>query len=88
MIALFESSFLKDIKKVDNAEIANKLQNIIKQIKSSESIKDIFHLRKLKSYKSYYRIRVGDYRLGLKIESNTVVIIRFLHRKDIYKVFP
>lgn len=88
MIALFESSFLKDIKKLDNTDIANKLQNVISQIKSSESIQDIFHLRKLKSYKSYYRIRVGDYRLGLKIESSNVTFIRFMHRKDIYKVFP
>jgi mRNA interferase RelE/StbE len=36
----------------------------------------------------YYRIRLGDYRVGLKIENNTVCFVRFLHRKDIYRYFP
>ena len=44
--------------------------------------------RKVKGEKKFYRIRVGDYRLGVKIEGETVTFIRFLHRKDIYRYFP
>ncbi|NPA92437.1 MAG: type II toxin-antitoxin system RelE/ParE family toxin, partial [Chloroflexi bacterium] len=39
-------------------------------------------------YTSFYRIRLGDYRLGLEIEGDTVVFVRFLHRRDIYRYFP
>lgn len=39
-------------------------------------------------FERYYRIRVGDYRLGLALEGDTVILVRFLHRKEIYRYFP
>ena len=35
-----------------------------------------------------FRIRIGDYRIGLKIENEIVYFVVFEHRKDIYKEFP
>jgi mRNA-degrading endonuclease RelE of RelBE toxin-antitoxin system len=33
--------------------------------------------------------KIGDYRLGMEAVSNKeVVLIRFLHRKNIYRYFP
>ena len=37
---------------------------------------------------SYYRIRIGDYRIGIKGEGDVIVLMRVMHRKDIYRVFP
>jgi mRNA interferase RelE/StbE len=37
---------------------------------------------------NYYRMRLGDYRMGFKIESGSIIILRFMHRKDIYNYFP
>lgn len=42
----------------------------------------------MKGSESYYRIKLGDYRLGLRVENNKLIIIRFLHRKEIYRYFP
>lgn len=53
--------------------------------------KTIFSLRKierLKGYPGYYKIRFGDYRVGLKIVGDKVVFERVLHRKDIYRHYP
>jgi len=36
----------------------------------------------------YYRIKIGDYRIGMTVEGNLVTLVRFLHRKDIYRYFP
>ncbi len=49
---------------------------------------DIPNCRKMRGYKNYYRIRMGDYRIGLELDNDTVVFKRYLHRKDIYKYFP
>ncbi len=49
---------------------------------------DIKGLKKLKGFKDAYRIRIGDYRLGIFINKDTVQFARFAHRKDIYKLFP
>ena len=36
----------------------------------------------------HYRIRIGDYRLGIAIEGDVVILVRFLHRRDIYRFSP
>jgi len=45
---------------------------------------------KMVGYKTYYKIRVGDYRVGVQIERQrrTVKFMRVLHRKEIYRKFP
>ena len=45
---------------------------------------------KLKGYKDKFKIRYGDYRIGITInkKSNEITFERVAHRKDIYKLFP
>ena len=45
-------------------------------------------VRKIQGYDEYYRIRIGDYRLGIKVKEDSIEMLRCLHRKDIYKDFP
>jgi mRNA interferase RelE/StbE len=45
-------------------------------------------LKKLKGGGNYYRVRVGEYRVGLVIEGDSVTFMRFLDRKEIYRYFP
>jgi len=33
----------------------------------------------------WYRLRAGDYRIIVKIESNTIYVLRIAHRKKVYK---
>ncbi|RKY93503.1 MAG: hypothetical protein DRQ01_04625 [Ignavibacteriae bacterium] len=49
---------------------------------------DISNLKKIQGTKDYYRIRMGNHRLGMIIKKGEVELIRILHRKDIYKYFP
>jgi len=46
--------------------------------------------QKLVGYFAHYKIRVGDYRIGLSIDSETktVEFQRVLHRREIYCKFP
>ena len=45
-------------------------------------------LKKLSGHPEAYRIRVGDYRLGIFYSDEIITIARFLKRNDIYKLFP
>ncbi len=45
-------------------------------------------LKKLKGFDGAYRIRIGDYRVGLFIVQETITFARVLHRKEIYRYFP
>jgi mRNA interferase RelE/StbE len=54
----------------------------------AETTSRITNLKKLKGKSGYYRIRFGNYRIGIRIEDDLVIFIRALHRKDIYRYFP
>lgn len=47
-------------------------------------------VEKMVGYRDYYKIRVGNYRIDLRIDQDdhSVEFQRVLHRKDIYHVFP
>jgi mRNA interferase RelE/StbE len=89
MIVEFDKSFEKSLNKVHDNTIHRRLKRIIIQIEDSPSLSPIPNLIKLTGYTSYYRIRIGDYRVGIEsINKTTVRFIIIAHRKDIYKIFP
>lgn len=84
-----ERSFDRDIDGIKDKKLLRKLQAFISTIENADTIQEIPHLKKIEGYKSYYRMRIGDHRLGMEAISNKeVVLLRFLHRKDIYRYFP
>ena len=60
---------------------------IIEEISALSSSPRPSRCKKLKGYKSAWRIRVGDYRVIYEIEEKTlrVLIIAIGHRKNIYE---
>lgn len=88
MIVRIDKSFEKDTKKIKDKKILNKLANLIEQMQAAQGLDEVNHLKKLKGYATYYRIRLGTYRIGISVEEDKVDFIRFLPRKDIYKNFP
>ena len=84
----FKKSFLSDLKKLKSKSLKDSVTDCIKQVESSVNLKQIKNLKKLTGYDKYYRIRMGDYRIGVKIENDTVYFVVFEHRKNIYRGFP
>ena len=58
------------------------------QIKASPFLKG--KTQKMSGYQTYYKIRVGNYRIGLRIDpdAHSVEFQRVLHRRNIYRKFP
>ena len=88
MRTIITDNFEKATDKLKNKQIEERILNAVLQVQEAETIHDIRHLEKLSGFKVYYRIRVGDYRIGLKIEHNIVTFLDAGHRKEIYKHFP
>lgn len=88
MIVEFEKSFEKSILKIKDQAILLKIEKLILKLEASNSILEITSVKKLIGYKNYYRIRVGDYRLGFEKIGNKIRLIIFASRKDIYSIFP
>jgi len=88
MIVRIDKSFEKDVKNINSLLINKKLTKVINEIQTADKISDITNLKKIRGTNDYYRIRIGDYRVGIIITKTEVQLIRLLHRKDIYKYFP
>ena len=84
----FRASFSKDLRSIKNKNLLGRIRETIEYIEKAKKLSDIANLKKLKGGSIYYRIRVGEYRIGLTIEDDTVVFVRFLNRKEIYRYFP
>lgn len=84
----FKEPFLKFIKKLNDKGLKSEIEEIIVAVEKAKTVGEIKNIKKLTGYKSYYRIRIGDYRIGLKIESGLAIFVIIDHRKDIYKRFP
>lgn len=88
MNVVFKKSFLKELLKQKNKGLKSSIANCIIQVESAPNISQIKNLKKLNGYDNFYRIRVGEYRIGIKIENEIVYFVVFEHRKDIYRKFP
>jgi mRNA interferase RelE/StbE len=89
VIALYKPTFLKDLVRLP-ASYRKKIEKLVfTDIPGSDNIFAILDISKIQGHQSYYRIRVGNYRIGCEIEAgNRVIFYRVKDRKDIYKVFP
>ena len=49
---------------------------------------EVSNVSKLVGWDRHYRIRIGDYRLGIEMDGETAVLARFANRRDFYRRFP
>ena len=96
----FRKSFEKDLKKLKDKKLLSKIQKIVENVESiaknteKDEIPEILNFSKMSGHSDKYRIRLGNYRIGITIENNEnddfeiLWFERLLHRKDIYKYFP
>lgn len=85
----YRASFVRDLRRVGNAEVRRRVERTLGDLEAAATIADISGAVRLRSATGrFYRIRIGHYRLGLALEGDTVILVRFLHRRDIYRMFP
>ena len=84
----FRASFVRDLKKIKDSKLKARIQEVIEAVEQAPSLQEIGSIKKLRGSDRYYRIRIGDHRIGLSIQENKVTFVRFLHRREIYRYFP
>ncbi len=88
MKIVFTKAFSKDLKRLKNKAIKKRVINAIEKIDNASVLSNITSIKKLQGSDNHYRIRIGDYRIGIKEKDDILILMRFLHRKDIYRNFP
>ena len=88
MKLIVQKVFEKDISKISNKKLAVQVSVAIEEMEQAFKLTDLQNIKKMIGKGNYYRMRIGDYRLGFKVKSGNIVLLRFLNKKDIYKYFP
>ena len=91
MEIIVKKQYLRDLRKVPKP-IFLAADTAIAKLRKAESLqKSGLDYKKMKGGKKgedYYRIRIGDYRIGVELVMPTLIIITILHRGEMYKHFP
>jgi mRNA interferase RelE/StbE len=88
MDVIFLKKFSKDLDKIKKPKDLQSILEIIELVKQVQSFSEVPGTKKLKGYEDAFRIRSGDYRIGVFVSEELVEFARVVHRKDIYKNFP
>ena len=88
MKVVFLKQFSKDLDKIKQPKDLKSIAEIIEKVRSIESLDDIPGVKKLSGFDDAFRIRTGNYRIGVFITGDAIEFARIAHRKDIYKIFP
>jgi len=84
----YRKNFLKELSKIPSETRLRMEDFVFEKLPKANSIFEIGIVEQMKGYRSYYKVRFGSYRIGFKMENDTVILERALHRKDIYRYFP
>lgn len=88
MIVEVNKKFLKDLVKVPEPQQTQIEQFVFEKSPEIETLESTGVFEKLKGYSSYYRVRFGNFRVGVIVIGDKIVFERVLHRKEIYRYFP
>jgi len=84
----YHKSFERDLRRVRDPNLLARVEAVLVELESLESLDSIPNIKAMKGHPDYFRIRIGDYRIGFKRIDGGLRIIRFLSRGDIYRKFP
>ncbi|WAC09496.1 type II toxin-antitoxin system RelE family toxin [Dyadobacter pollutisoli] len=91
MVVLYVKRFQKDLKGA-HKNVQKRVFEVIEKLENAQSLEtsgvDCKKMEGQKSGEHYYRIRVGDWRIGIEYIHPDVTLLRVLSRGDMYKSFP
>lgn len=84
----YSGYFGRQLKKIKDKAVLEDIHTAILNVESAQNIKNIDNCKKMSGYAHAYRIKIGQYRIGITIENGIVDFCAVAHRREIYRVFP
>ena len=80
--------FNRDLRRIRDRDLQRRIALKIQELETADSITEVSGIRAMRGWENHYRVRIGDYRMGLAVDGKVVTLLRFLHRREIYRYFP
>ncbi|MBE9146218.1 type II toxin-antitoxin system RelE family toxin [Planktothrix mougeotii] len=85
----YRQAFLKDLKQLKSSTSYQRIYELVfTTLETINTLEEIPNLKAMGGYTGRYRIRIGDYRVGIEVNQNVIDVMRVLHRREFYRYFP
>lgn len=84
----YERRFERDLGRIRDAALRLRVERAIVDLEMASAIDDVRGIVQLRGSPAHYRVRIGDYRLGIEVAGEAAVLVTFGHRRDFYRDFP
>ena len=84
----YRKKFLKQLASLPLATRTQIETFAFEHLPNAESISELGIIEKIQGHRGYYKSRFGSYRVGMKVENDTLTVQIVMDRKDIYRYFP
>jgi len=84
----YRKKFLKQLAQLPSGTRSKVETFAFEELPNAASIAEVGSIEKMQGYRGFYKARFGAYRVGMKVESETLILQVVMDRKDIYKFFP
>ena len=84
----YSQAFIRDLRRVRDASIRRRVDRALDDLEAASTIAEVAGAVRIASETRRCRIRIGDYRLGFALDGDAVTLMRFMHRREIYRYFP
>ena len=89
MKVAFTNKYEKQFDRITDSKIRKQVVDAVRSIIDSPKLEQVPSIKKLKGFKNAFRVRSGQYRIGLIQQTDgTILIAAIDFRKDFYKGFP
>ena len=84
----FDTSFNRDLRRVRDSALRRRVGRAIERVEAAPTLSEIPGIERMTARGRFYRIQVGKYRIGVEVEGDVAILVRFGHRSEIYSNFP
>ncbi len=84
----YRKKFLKELSQLPLNPRLDVEDFVFEILPEASTLTTIGKVEKMKGYKNFFKVRFGNYRLGLQLVDDIVIVEIIAHRKEIYKLFP
>ncbi|GAB4197791.1 MAG: type II toxin-antitoxin system toxin RelE3 [Coleofasciculaceae cyanobacterium] len=85
----YRQAFLKDLKQLKSSILYQRLYELaFTTLPKINTLQEISDIKPMRGYTGRYRIRIGDYRVGIEVNGDVIEVMRVLHRREFYRYFP
>lgn len=85
----YRQAFLKDLKQLKSSTSYQRIYELaFTTLEAINTLEEIPDIKAMRGYAGRYRIRIGDYRVGIEVNGDVIEVMRVLHRREFYRYFP